>query len=66
MDNKLADFLAERRDTQRKRTAEYLFERFKKAKGCAPASVAELYAFLIEERIEKGSDHDHFQISDCC
>ena len=43
-----------------------MFERFKKAKGCAPASVAELYAFLIEERIEEGSDHDHFQISDCC
>ena len=49
MDNQLADFLAERRDTQRKRTAEYLFERFKKAKGRAPATVAELYA-SIEER----------------
>jgi hypothetical protein len=28
MDNQLADFLAERRDAQRERTAEYLFERF--------------------------------------
>jgi hypothetical protein len=54
MDNQLADFLAERRDAQRKRTAEELFERFKEVTGRAPASVAELYAFLIEERIEKG------------
>jgi hypothetical protein len=50
MDNQLADFLAERRE----RTADYLFERFKEVKGRAPASVAELYAFLVEERIEKG------------
>lgn len=53
MDNQLADYLAERRDTQRKRATEYLFERFKKVKGRAPASVAELYAFLIEERKAK-------------
>jgi hypothetical protein len=46
MDNQLADYLAERR----RRTPEYLFERFKTVKGRAPASVAELYAFLIEER----------------
>jgi hypothetical protein len=49
MDDLLADFLAERRE----RTAEYLSERFKEVKGRAPASVAELYAFLIEERKAK-------------
>jgi hypothetical protein len=49
MDNQLADYLAERRE----RTPEYLSERFKQAKGRAPASVAELYAFLVEERLEK-------------
>jgi hypothetical protein len=48
MDKQLGDFLAERRE----RTPEYLFERFEKAKGRAPASVAELYAFLIEEQMK--------------
>jgi hypothetical protein len=43
----LADFLAKRR----KRLADELLERFKKAKGRGPASLDEFAAFLAEERL---------------
>jgi hypothetical protein len=51
-DDLLADFLAKRLGAHRKRAAEALLERFKQAKGRAPASVAELQTFLIEERMK--------------
>jgi hypothetical protein len=50
-DSPFANFLAKRRNALLKaRMAKALLERFKKAKGRAPASAEELYAFLIEER----------------
>lgn len=52
MDDLLADFLAKRRGAQRKRAAEELLKRFKKAKGRSPFSVAELQAFIVEERMK--------------
>jgi hypothetical protein len=53
-DGPFANFLAKRRNALLKaRMAKALLKRFKKVKGRAPASAAELYAFVIEERIEK-------------
>jgi hypothetical protein len=49
-DDLLANFLAKRRSAQRKRAAEELLKRFKKAKGRSPFSVAELRAFILEEQ----------------
>jgi hypothetical protein len=52
-DDPLADFLAKRRDAlikMRKTMAQ--LERFKKEKGRAPATLAELQNFLIEERLK--------------
>ena len=51
-DGPFANFLAKRRNALLKaRMAKALLERFKKAKGRAPASVDEIKAFLIEERL---------------
>jgi hypothetical protein len=52
-DDLLDDFLAKRRVALLKvRKAKALLERFKEAKGRAPALVDEIKAFLIEERLK--------------